>query len=343
MNSLNYIGSKRTLFDTILEKCRQNISNLQELSFMDLFAGTGFVGFNIQPHCRQTYANDLEYYSFVINQALHCCNYTDQIRDIIEALNQLPGIRGLIYQNFSNHADCERMFFTNANAMKCDAIRQHINKLRDSGSIDQPTFYFLVASLLVSVDKVANTSCVYGAYLKSFKASAEKPLILLPIHMRNTIRVSENRVFNRKAEDIGSAGADIVYMDPPYNNRQYSANYSPLNYIAKYDETTELTGKTGLIDGYNRSSFCKKGEVIEAFKTMIEKIEAKHLIMSYNNEGIMEYATLKKILESKGKLKLYKIPYKKFKAQMSVDVESVYEYLWFVEIGVSGPTEEYVV
>jgi hypothetical protein len=57
----------------------------------------------------------------------------------------------------------------------------------------------------------------------------------------------------------------------------------------------------------------------------------------------MEYAALKKILESRGKLKLYKIPYKKFKAQMSVDVESVYEYLWFVEVGVSGPTEEYVV
>ena len=75
---------------------------------------------------------------------------------------------------------------------------------------------------------------------------------------------------------------------------------------------------------------------------MIENIQAKHLIMSYNNEGILEYETLKKILESKGKLKLYKIPYKKFKAQMSVDGERVYEYLWFVEVGVSGPTEEYL-
>lgn len=343
MNSLNYIGSKRTLFDTILEKCIQNIPNLNELSFMDLFAGTGFVGFNIQQYCRKTLANDLEYYSFVINQALHCCNYTDQIRDIIVELNQLPGVHGLVYKNFSNNAECERMFFTNENAMKCDAIRQYIQQLYDSGSINISTFYFLVASLLVSIDKVANTSCVYGAYLKSFKSSAEKPLVLVPIHMRNTIRVSENCVFNEKAEDICSAGADIVYMDPPYNNRQYSANYSPLNYIAKYDKTIELTGKTGLIDGYNRSSFCRKGEVIEAFKKMIEKIQAKHLIMSYNNEGIMDYDTLKKILESRGKLKLYKIPYKKFKAQMSVDIESVYEYLWFVEVGVSGPTEEYVV
>lgn len=342
MNSLNYIGSKRTLFDTILEQCQKNIPNMESLSFMDLFAGTGFVGFNIQPHCRQTFANDLEYYSFVINQALHCCNYTNQIREIIEVLNNLPGVHGLVYKHFSNHADCERMFFINENAMKCDAIRQHIQQLYDSATIDQPTFYFLIASLLVCVDKVANTSCVYGAYLKSFKASAQKSLVLVPIHIRNTIQVANNQVFNGRAEDIGSAGADIVYMDPPYNNRQYSANYSPLNYIAKYDDTIELTGKTGLIDGYNRSSFCKKGGVIEAFKTMIENIQAKHLVLSYNNEGIMDYDTLKKILESRGKLKLYKIPYKKFKAQMSVDGTSVYEYLWFVEIGVSGPTEEYV-
>ena len=140
MNSLNYIGSKRTLFDTILEKCIQNIPNLNELSFMDLFAGTGFVGFNIQQYCRKTLANDLEYYSFVINQALHCCNYTDQIRDIIVELNQLPGVHGLVYKNFSNNAECERMFFTNENAMKCDAIRQYIQQLYDSGSINISSF-----------------------------------------------------------------------------------------------------------------------------------------------------------------------------------------------------------
>ena len=343
MNSLNYIGSKRTLFDKIFKTCQENIPDLASHTFMDLFAGTGYVGFNMQPYVSNTYANDLEYYSFVINQALHCCNYSEEIGKIISTMNKLPGIKGLIYKNFSNHSGCERMFFTNENAMKCDAIRQHIQQLYEDKVCDQPTFYFLIASLLVSIDKVANTSCVYGAYLKEFKASAVKPLTLLPIHTKTTISNINNMVYNEKAEDVCKIGADIVYMDPPYNNRQYSANYSPLNYIAHYDETIELTGKTGLIDGYNRSDFSKKSEVANAFQTLINEVKCKYMVLSYNNEGIMEYDKLKKLMEKRGALKIYKFLYKKFKAQMTVDIANVYEYLWVLEVGKEGTTVEYII
>lgn len=343
MNSLNYIGSKRTLFDKILKTCKENIPDLASHTFMDLFAGTGYVGFNMQPYVSNTYANDLEYYSFVINKALHCCNYSEEVAKIISTMNELPGVKGLIYNNFSNHSGCERMFFTNENAMKCDAIRQHIQQIYEAGLCDQPTFYFLVASLLVSIDKVANTSCVYGAYLKAFKTSALKSLILLPIHTKCTISTHGNMVHNGKAEDVCKIGADIVYMDPPYNNRQYSANYSPLNYIAHYNNTIELTGKTGLIDGYNRSDFSKKGEVANAFKTLIDGVKCKYMVLSYNNEGIMDYDILKKIMEKRGALKIYKMLYKKFKAQMTVDVANVYEYLWVLEVGKEGQTVEYII
>lgn len=343
MNSLNYIGSKRTLFDTILKTCQENIPDLASHTFMDLFAGTGYVGFNMQPYVRNTYANDLEYYSFVINQALHCCNYSKELAVIISTLNGLPGVEGLVYANFSNHSGCERMFFTNENAMRCDAMRQHIQQLFDAGLCDQPTFYFLIASLLVSVDKVANTSCVYGAYLKEFKKSAKKPMVLLPIHTKTGISADNNMVYNDKAEDVCKLGADIVYMDPPYNNRQYSANYSPLNYIALYNASVELTGKTGLINGYNRSNFSKKGEVENAFRTLIDGVKCKYMVLSYNNEGIMDYDALKKMMEKRGKLKVYKILYKKFKAQMTVTGENVYEYLWILEVGKEGASVEIVV
>lgn len=340
MNSLNYIGSKRTLFDKILKVCQENIPDLAIHTFMDLFAGTGYVGFNMQPYVRNTSANDLEYYSFVINQALHCCNYSEEIAEIITALNNLPGIEGLVYKNYSNHTGCERMFFTNENAMKCDAIRQRIQEFYET---NRPVFYFLLASLLVSIDKVANTSCVYGAYLKEYKASATKTFVLVPIHTKPTIITGCNAVYNEKAEDICKIGADIVYMDPPYNNRQYSANYSPLNYIALYNDKIELTGKTGLIDGYNRSNFSKKSEVVNAFQTLIDGVKCKYMVLSYNNEGIMDYDTLKKMMEKKGALKIYKILYKKFKAQMTVDVANVYEYLWVLEVGKTGETVELVI
>ena len=140
-----------------------------------------------------------------------------------------------------------------------------------------------------------------------------------------------NKVFHMKMEDlIIDETFDIVYLDPPYNQRQYSANYSPLNYIAQYEDI-ELTGKTGLIKDYNKSDFCKKSTIKETFTDAIDTIKCKYLILSYNNEGLMSFDDIKKILISKGNVKLYKIEYNKFKAQKNVNGDKVYEYIWFVD------------
>jgi adenine-specific DNA-methyltransferase len=350
MNTLNYIGSKHTLCSTLIGVIKDVVPDLQSKTFMDLFAGTGSVGFQMQPLVSSCSANDLEYYSFVINNALLCCPYSEKLQQIIDECNALEGIEGLIYNNFSPHQtvdscdsdlDCERMFFSNENAKRCDAMRQYIELQKDSERLLISEYYFMVASLLVVMDKVANTSCVYGAYLKTFKGSALKSVLLIPIHMRDASAFafainskSESKesgtVYNMKAEDLCRADKhfDVVYMDPPYNQRQYSANYSPLNYIALYDSAIVLTGKTGLIANYNKSDFCSKVKVKNAFKLLLDNIKCNYLFISYNNEGLLSCDELKEILETYGELVLHKIPYKKFKAQQSVVEDSVFEYLW---------------
>lgn len=107
----------------------------------------------------------MEYYSYVINYALLKCSYSENIKKHIENCNKLEMTEGLIYNNFSPTISCEIMFFTNNNARKTDAIREYLNKQLELNEITQEEFYFLLASLLVSVDKVANTSCVYGAHI----------------------------------------------------------------------------------------------------------------------------------------------------------------------------------
>ena len=289
MNSLNYIGSKKSLFKTLLQVCNENIECMEDKSFLDLFAGTGIVGFNMSFYFNSCSANDLEFYSYVINYALLICEYDKNLQIIIEKCNKLEGIEGLIFQNFTPNASCERMFFTNENAKKADAIRKYIEDLFISSQITKNDYYFLIASLLVSIDKIANTSCVYGSYLKTFKTSALKSLILLPIHTNYVVNFA-NKVYNLEAEIFGNPTSDyydVVYMDPPYNQRQYSANYSPLNYIAHYDKNIILNGKTALIANYNKSNFCKKTEVKRSFTELIEGIKCKYLIISYNNEGLM--------------------------------------------------------
>jgi len=338
MNTLNYIGCKHTLFNTLLNVFNENIDDMKDKSFMDLFSGTGVVGFNMLDKFKSCDANDLEYYSYVINYALLKCKYSENIKKHIEICNKLEMKEGLIYENFSPTASCERMFFTNSNAKKTDAIRQYLNTNLEINEITEEEFYFLLASLLVSIDKVANTSCVYGAYLKEFKKSALKDIILQPIHNRIELK-GENNVYNGLAEKFAETDSkhyDVIYMDPPYNQRQYSANYSPLNYIAQYNKDTVLKGKTALIDNYNKSDFCKKTEVKKAFTELINGVKCNYLIISYNNEGLLSREEFQKILFEKGFVKLYKIKYNKFKAHQGVDKKYVEEYLWVVDTSKKG-------
>lgn len=331
MNTLNYIGSKQTLCPILTDIISSEITDLKSLSFLDMFAGTGSVGFRFQELTDVCSANDLEYYSFIINNALLKCSYSTKLQQIIDHFNTLDGIDGLIYKNYSENDSCERMFFTVQNARKCDAIRVHIEDLKNTSVIEQNEYYFLLASLIVCMDKVANTSCVYGAYLKEYKKSALKKMIVIPIHKKMDINES-NQVFNIAAEELSQKDFyyDVVYMDPPYNQRQYSANYCPLNYIAYYSENIVLKGKTGTIDGYNKSNFCSKVKVYNSFKSILDNMKCKYIFISYNNEGLLRYNELLELLSSYGELKLYKIQYKKFKAQQNVSGDTVYEYLWFI-------------
>jgi len=364
MNTLNYIGCKHTLLEKITEIMESNIPNMGDKTFMDLFAGTGSVGFNMQDHFKSVSANDLETYSYIINYALLCCNYSSKIQSLIEDCNYLEFVEGLVYKNYSPNVDCERMFFTSDNAMKCDAIRVFIDEKFEKEEITENEKMFLIASLLVSIDKVANTSCVYGAYLKEFKKTALKALKMVPIHKR-LVGTGLNQVFNKKAEDLvkqEKEGWDVLYLDPPYNQRQYAANYSPLNYIAEYNSDIGLKGKTGLIEDYNKSEFCSKVKVRAAFEELIKNSQCSYLLLSYNNEGLLDLESLKMILREKGDTRLYKIKYKRFKSSFKneskesdsketdskeVDTNSVEEYLWVVDVlnkkeGAPGSFEEIV-
>lgn len=331
MNVLNYIGSKYRLCNTIMKLCKENIPNMKNKTLLDLFGGTGTVGFNMMDCCKKIIGNDLEYYSYIILRGLLTCNYTENIQEIIQNLNKKEGTEGLIYTHFSPHDGCERMFFTPENAMKADIIRQEIEKYKSSPN----EYYFLLASLLVSLDKVANTTSVYGAYLKKFKPSALKPLVLKPIHTRGNIG-SQNQVFNTYAENlVKECKYDIVYIDPPYNQRQYSSNYSQLNYVALYDESVKIKGKTGMTEECNKSKFCVRGKIKETFENLLSDIEAEYTVISYNNEGLLTEDELRAILLKKGDVKLYRIKYPKYNSNTSK--RYVYEYLWIVKNKANTP------
>ena len=220
------------------------------------------------------------------------------------------------------------MYFSDFNAKKCDAIRIAIEDWFNQDKINENEYFFLLGSLINSIDKCANTASVYGAYLKKLKKSAlkEMELTALPI-MQGTVHC---KVYNEDiSELIKNVSGDILYLDPPYNARQYCSNYHMLETIARYDNP-EIKGKTGLRDYADQKSvFCIKNKVADAFAELIKNAKFKYIFLSYNNEGLMSFDTIEKIMKKYGKYKVYMQQYRRFKADNARDTksDSTIEYL----------------
>lgn len=356
---MNYIGSKLSLINFISSSINQIIAKDKTVQvFCDLFAGTGAVGSCFKKLGYKIIANDIQYYSFVLNRhyignhkELEFVGLTDEITQlknfnsinqktksknfVCEYLNNLQGTKGFIYQNYSlggtKNKEEARQYFSDENAIRCDAIRQKIEEWKNNNLVSDDEYYFLLTSLIESIDKQANTASVYGAFLKSLKKSAQKNFILKPAEL--IINDHEHQIFNEDINSlIGKISGDILYLDPPYNQRQYATNYHLLETIAKYDNP-KIHGKTGLREYQNQKSlYCSRVKVKEIFKDLILKADVKYIFLSYNNEGLMSACDIKEIMSQRGKYGCFVKDYGRFKSDNSREcrADMTNEYLHYV-------------
>ena len=309
---MNYIGSKKSLTNFIYENITNTVKpKHNNLIFADLFAGTGSIGSYFRSNGYYVISNDIQYYSYILNKH-NIENTSNKNFDLLLHLNSLKGVEGFIYNNYSKGSGSGRNYFTDENSKKCDAIRIELERLYRDNLIDSSTYYLYLASLLNSVDKVANTASVYGSFLKNIKKSASKNFILDPLPIING---PKGMVFNENSTNlIKRIYGDILYLDPPYNNRQYSSNYHLLETIARYDYP-KIKGVTGIRDCEDQNSeFCYKNQAALALENIIANANFKYIFISYNNEGIIPFEVIKYIMSKYGDYKLYSTEYKRFKA-----------------------------
>ncbi|EDP5544413.1 DNA adenine methylase, partial [Campylobacter jejuni] len=300
----------------------------------DLFAGTSAVGKKFKNKVEKVISNDKEFYSFVLAK-----NYIENTvkikrsKELIKELNNIAKInpiKGKIYKHYSLGGGENRQYFSDFNAMKIDSMRIKISEWKYDNFINEKECYFLLASLLESADKVANTASVYGAFLKHLKPSAQKELILLPAEFECTH--TKHLVFNENANDlIKKIKGDILYLDPPYNSREYGANYHVLNSIAMYDDFIPQ-GKTGL-RAYEKSAWCKKNLVFDALEDLIKNADFKFIFLSYNDEGLLSLEQIRQIFEKYGKYDFKSQIYQRFKADSKriCQQNKTIEYLHILE------------
>mgnify|MGYP000983347895 FL=1 len=352
---MNYIGSKLSLLE-FLEDSINKVVDKNCDTFCDLFAGTGIVGSYFKKKGYKIIANDIQYYSYVLNRhyignhkELNFSKLTKEIPNlknieiknrkdfVCDYLSNLKGVKGFIYKNycFGGTKDMAepRQYFSDENGMRCDAIRQKIENWKKQNLISDDEYYFLITSLVESIDKYANTASVYGAFLKNLKRTAQNNLILKPAEL--IINDQEHMVFNADINEVAKkVNGDILYLDPPYNHRQYATNYHLLETIAKYDNP-KIHGKTGLRDyDKQKSLYCSRTQVKKAFKDLILKAKAKYIFLSYNNEGLMTLDDIKEIMSLRGKYGHFTKEYSRFRADKSENrnyiANKTTEYLHYV-------------
>lgn len=293
-------------------------------SFFDFFSGTTSVAQYFKRLDYTIYSSDLLYVSYCLQKAyiennsaptfdklmkyLHKLEYNASPLDkIIFYLDNITPLEGFIYKNYTPegtaHLEKPRMYFSIENGKKIDAIRLQIERWKEEGLIFENEYYILLSCLIKTISFYANISGVYAAFNKKWDPRALKPLHLRKINIINNNK--KNYVYNCDSISlINNINVDILYLDPPYNKRQYLPNYHILETIAKYDNPN-IRGITGMREYQNqKSSFCNELTALKNLDFIASNAKCKYIVLSYNSEGIMKKNDIITILSKYGEVKL---------------------------------------
>ncbi len=323
-----YIGGKSLLLKAISASIPDHVPRR---SFCDIFAGTGVVGAAAFSDFESVTFNDLLYSNEIIYKGFFGKGAFSQTK--LEVFRNDMSIRAskpIRHNYFSKNFSGK--YFSQDSAKAIGMIRETIEE--NSYDFNPRERAIALSSLLYSSDRIANTVGHYEAYRKGvgdFK-DFEFRLISPSRDLRAEIYRKDA---NQLAREISS---DVVYIDPPYNSRQYSRFYHVLETLTKWDKPI-LEGVALKPPTENVSEYCKVGAA-EAFEDLISNLDTSLLIVSYNNtyaskssssRNKISLAEITSILRAKGKTRTKKIPHKHFSAG-NTDFENHLEYLFVTEV-----------
>jgi adenine-specific DNA-methyltransferase len=298
---MRYIGNKTRLLPFILRTLKG--SGIPVGSAHDAFAGTASVSRALKANGWQVHSSDLLMSSYVFQRAYVVAETADaRIQDRAKELSSLPDRDGFITRNFSPAGgECAfgRMYFTPENARRIDAAREELARWRGRAEIDEDSYYILLAAIIEGADRVANTAGVYASYMKrwqpnarrSFRVEVEEPIVGAARATAELLDATES------AQRLGEV--DLLYVDPPYNSRQYVAYYHIPEILARgwTEKAPTIRGKVGLLAGEEgRSQWSHGRRVKTLFSGLLAASGARHALISFNSEGHLEPASLHALL-----------------------------------------------
>lgn len=330
---ITYIGNKRRLLPFIEGAMRNSIKELakEEVSFADVFAGSGVVSRMARKWVHTLYVNDIEEYSAYINKVYHRNRSEVSLKSVDDArveVNRVASERprsGFITELYSpcdenNITKEDRVFYTRRNAMFIDTARQEIEKL------DKSLQPFLLVPLMQRASVHTNTSGVFKGFYKNKEGIGQfggtmrnalaricEPIeIPLPVLSR-----FEREVYVSQLEALDFVKSippvDVAYFDPPYNQHPYGSNYFMLNLILNYVAPTEISRVSGIPKGWTRSNYNVRGKALESFSELLSWCKSKVLLISYSSEGFIKLSEMLGMLGELGEVTLFDCEYNTFR------------------------------
>lgn len=352
---IRFIGSKAPLL-TFIQRHVQEICGTEPTTFGDLFCGTAVVSRLFKKLGYEIIANDNLAFCATSARAVLLNNEEPAFQRLIESgevksnsfarlvpssydlvldhLNNLTGIAGFVYGEYSPGGTAgsryRRQYFTDSNARQIDAIRERIATWQEDRLLTEAEEALLIYDLMKAANRVANIAGTYGYFMKGWDPRAKKRLVL----NRSTIIKSdkEHEVHQEDANQlVKKVKCQILYFDPPYTWRHYGAYYHMLETIARWDKP-ELKGKSGLRPWEDtRSKYCMRDEAAGALDELIQAADAKHIFLSYNDEGLISHRKITEILEKRGTPHAFETIYRRYKSNGGgSDQKKVTERLYYV-------------
>jgi adenine-specific DNA-methyltransferase len=299
---IKYIGSKRLLVPRILELVRR----LPAVhSVLDLFSGTSRVGHALKAAGHQVTANDHTTYAHTLAQCYVAADrraLASRAEALLSELSRVPGRPGYFTKTFCEDA----RYLQPHNGERVDAMRERIAELALEPTLEA----VLLTALMEAADRVDSTCGLQMAYLKKWSARSYNQLELrLP-----ALLAGHGTAWCMDAvAAAGRAAFDLAYVDPPYNQHRYLGNYHVWESLVRWDKPEVYGTANKRIDCRSyKSAFNSKRQIHTALRDVLAALDARYVLVSFNNEGYLGFEELRELLSSRGEVASVEVDYKRY-------------------------------
>ena len=343
-----------------------------KLKCLDIFSGSGIVARYLKQFSSFLVVNDLEKYSCIINRCYLAnlsesekneikriySKLIQKIKEEMSLLDQVkknggnvcPGFISELYspKDINNIKTDDRCFYTPYNANYIDVCRTLIEK-----EVSPEYKDFFIAPLLSEASIHSNTAGIFKGFYKNsktktgqFGGNGKNALSRIMGKIELPFPVQSNfecpfEIFNENANDLVDSSElkklgtfDLAYFDPPYNQHPYGSNYFMLNLIADYNrpDVDAISRVSGIPKNWNRSSYNKKKLAADVFYNLVNKVNAKYVLISFNSEGFITKEEMIELLSRCGKVSVLESKYNTFRGSRNLKDREIHvkEYLFLV-------------